>query len=140
MVGAAEAHSKRSPMQPVEGCRPVAINVGVKNLDEAIEFYEAVFGVRFETDESEGRPVHARLVFGQDDSFFLFNMRERASDDPHRDHITAFGFVVDDLEGAHTRAVQAGAVEHFGPMDGGGMPRHSRFEDPSGNRIVLWQK
>jgi predicted enzyme related to lactoylglutathione lyase len=127
-------------MQPVEGCRPVAINVGVKNLDEAIEFYEAVFGVRFETDESEGRPVHARLVFGQDDSFFLFNMRERASDDPHRDHITAFGFVVDDLEAAHARAVQAGAAEHFPPMDGGGMPRHSRVEDPSGNRMVLWQK
>ena len=127
-------------MQPVEGCRPVAINVGVKNLDEAIEFYEAVFGVRFETDESEGRPVHARLMFGQDDSFFLFNMRERASDDPHRDHITAFGFVVDDLEAAHARAVQAGAAEHFAPMDGKGMPRHSRVEDPSGNRIVLWQK
>ena len=52
-------------MQPVTGCRPVAINVGVKNWQEAIEFYEAVFGV--------------------------------------------------------------------------GMPRHSRFEDPSGNRGVLWQ-
>lgn len=127
-------------MQPVEGCRPVAINVGVKHLDQAIEFYEAVFGVRFETDESEGRPVHARLVFGQDDSFFLFNIRERASDEPHRDHITAFGFVVDDLEAAHARAVKAGAAEHFAPMDGEGMPRHSRFEDPSGNRIVLWQK
>ncbi len=126
-------------MQPITGCRPVAINVGVKDLPEAIEFYETVFGVAFETRESDGRPVHARLQFGRDDSFFLFNLRERAPDDPHRDHISAFGFAVDDLEAAHARAVRAGATEHFAPVDGDGMPRHSRFADPSGNRVVLWQ-
>ena len=126
-------------MQPAKGCRPVAINVGVRDLAEAIAFYEDVFGVSFETDEVDGRPVHARLQFGHDESFFLFNMRERGADDPHRDHISAFGFVVDDLDAAHRRAVAAGAGEHFAPMDAEGLPRHSRFEDPSGNRVVLWQ-
>jgi PhnB protein len=127
-------------VQPVEGFRPVAINVGVKNLEEAIAFYEAAFEVTFDTERAGGRTVHARLVFGSDDSFFLFNMRQRGMDDPHRDHISAFGFVVDDLEAAHSRAVRAGAREHVAPTDTEGLPRHSRFEDPSGNRIVLWQK
>ena len=126
-------------MQAVKGFSPVAINVGVKNMEEAINFYEALFGVNLETHESDGRPVHARLRFGDDDSFFLLNIRERGSEDPHRDHTSAFGFNVDDLEAAHCRAVAAGAKEHFAPMDQDGLPRHSRFEDPSGNRIVLWQ-
>jgi len=123
----------------VRGFRPVAINVGVKDIEEAIRFYEDVFGTTFEVEESSGRPVHARLQFGEDDSFFLFNMRERGPNEPHRDHTSAFGFVVDDLEAAHRRAVAAGAREHFGPVDEEGFPRHSRFEDPSGNRVVLWQ-
>jgi predicted enzyme related to lactoylglutathione lyase len=126
-------------VEPVKGFRPVAINVGVRNLGEAIAFYEATFGATFDVSEVNGRPVHARLQFGEGDSFFLFNLRVRGADEPHRDHISAFGFVVDDLEGTHRRAIEAGASQHFGPMDEEGLPRHSRFEDPSGNRIVLWQ-
>lgn len=127
-------------MRPVEGFRPVAINVGVASLEEAIEFYEAVFDVSFATERSDGRPVHARLQFGAGESFFLFNMRERGPEEPHRDHTSAFGFVVDDLEETHRRAVAAGARQPFPPMDEQGLPRHSRFEDPSGNRVVLWQR
>jgi len=126
-------------VEPVKGFRPVAINVGVRNLEEAVAFYEAAFGTTFEVREVGGRPVHARLQFGEGGSFFLFNLRERGADDPHRDHISAFRFVVDDLERTHERAIAAGARQHFGPVDQEGVPRHSRFEDPSGNRIVLWQ-
>jgi predicted enzyme related to lactoylglutathione lyase len=126
-------------MEAVKGVRPVAINVGVRNLDEAVKFYEALFAVPMETRESGGRPVHARARFGDGESFFLFNIRERGSDEPHRDHASAFGFNVDDLEAVHRRAVAAGAREHVAPVDEPGLPRHSRIEDPSGNRIVLWQ-
>ncbi len=126
-------------MQPVKAFRPVAINIGVRDIEEAIEFYEAAFGADLDVGESGGRPAHARWQFGEGDSFFLFNIRERGRDDPHREHISAFGFNVDDLEATHRRAIAAGAKEHFAPMDEPGLPRHSRFEDPSGNRIVLWQ-
>ena len=126
-------------MESVKGFRPVAINVGVKDLQEAIEFYEGAFGARLEVSESDGRPTRARWQFGEGDSFFLFNLRPRGEDDPHRDHISAFGFNVDDLEATHRRAIEAGAKEHFAPRDQSGLPRHSRLEDPSGNRIVLWQ-
>ena len=58
-------------MDPVEGFRPVAINIGVRDMQEAIEFYEASFGAKLETTESGGRPVHARWQFGAGDSFFF---------------------------------------------------------------------
>ena len=113
----------------------MAINVGVRDLEEAIRFYEAVFGAPLEVPSSRD---HARWVFGEGDSIFLFNMRRRDDSDPHRDHASAFGFGVPDLDAAHARALAAGAREHFPPMEEPGMPRHSRFEDPSGNRVVLW--
>lgn len=126
-------------MEAVKAFRPVAINVGVRDIEEAIEFYEGVFEAKLEVDESDGRPVHARWQFGEGDSFFLFNIRERAADESHREHASAFGFVVDDLDATHARAVALGADQHFAPVEQEGLPRHSRFEDPSGNRIVAWQ-
>lgn len=139
MSGANRYGEKEFHVKSVKGFRPVAINVGVRDIEEAIEFYEAVFAAKLEVGESDGPPAHARWQFGEDDSFFLFNIRERGPDEPHRDHNSAFGFVVEDLEATHQRALAAGAQQHFPPMDQEGLPRHSRFEDPSGNRIVLWQ-
>src|SRR5262245_21206032 len=95
-------------MQSITSFRPVAINVGVKDLRHAIAFYESVFGAPFEVEEADGKPVHARLRFGEGDSFFLFNLRERGAHEPHRDHTSAFGFAVEDLDAAHRRAVDAG--------------------------------
>jgi predicted enzyme related to lactoylglutathione lyase len=127
-------------MEPVREFRPVAINVGVRDLEEAIDFYEGVFGAKLEVGMSGGRPVRARWRFGEGGSFFLFNLRERGTDEPHREHISAFGFSVQDVDATHARAVAAGARPHFAPIDDEeGLPRHSRLEDPSGNRIVLWQ-
>lgn len=126
-------------MKTVEGFRPVALNVGVRDIEEAIEFYEAVFEAKLEVAKADGRPVHARWQFGEGDSLFLLNLRERDADEPHRHHTTAFGFNAKHLEEIHRRAVAAGAQEHFPPTDEEGLPRHSRFQDPSGNRIVLWQ-
>ena len=126
-------------MESVREFRPVAINVGVMSLKEAIKFYEDAFGAKLEVREADGHPVHARWQFGESDSFFLFNLRERGPSDPHRDHRSAFGFSVADLEATHRRALRAGAKQHFAPTEEPGLPRHSRLEDPSGNRIVLWQ-
>ena len=123
-------------MKAITGFRPVAINVGVRDLEEAIRFYEAVFDAPL--DVSSARD-HARWTFGEGDSFFMFNLRRREAHEPHRDHVSAFGFGVSDLDAAHARAVAAGATEHFPPIEEAGMPRHSRFCDPTGNRVVLWQ-
>jgi predicted enzyme related to lactoylglutathione lyase len=122
-------------VKAVTGFRPVAINVGVRDLEEAIRFYEAVFGAALEVSAAGD---HARWVFCEGDSIFLFNLRRREAHEPHRDHVSAFGFNVGDLDAAHARALAAGATEHFPPVEEPGMPRHARFCDPSGNRVVLW--
>jgi len=128
-------------VEPVKKFRPVAINVGVNDLPRAIAFYEALFEAPLEVEQSGGRPTHARAQFGDDDrTFFLLNLREREADAPHRDHVSAFGFNVEDLDGAHARAVAAGATGLFGPVEQPGLPRHAGFKDPSGNRVVLWQQ
>ncbi len=51
----------------------------------------------------------------------------------------AFGLSVPDVDAVHQRALAAGAKEHYPPVDGENQPRHSLFEDPVGNRCVLWQ-
>jgi predicted enzyme related to lactoylglutathione lyase len=123
-------------MEGVKGCRVVALNLGAKNLDQAIKFWEACFGAPF---EDAGDRTSKQLRLGTDDEFFLFNMRARAVDEPHYGHVTAFGLLVDDVDDFHRRALAAGAEEHVPPTDHPGLPRHSRFEDPSANRVVLWQ-
>jgi DNA-binding transcriptional MerR regulator len=121
-------------VEAAQGFRPVELNVGVRDLDEAVAFYEAVFAGAFERTRAG-----ASLRFGAGDSFFLLNLRRRGDDEPHRDHVTAFGFLVDDLEATHDRALAAGATEQFPPSDSPTTPRCSRFADTSGNRVVLYQ-
>ena len=117
--------------------RLVAVNVGVKSpeeLDAAKQFWETLFGVSL-ADWGQGGQ-QARV--GSGDSFFYFNIRIRNSDEPQYGHSAAFGLSVDDVDDFHRRALAAGAKEHFAPT-GDGMPRSARFEDPVGNRVVIWQ-
>ncbi len=123
-------------MEGVKGCRIVAVNLGATDLDEAVSFWENVLRAQFEPSSEQGG---RRIILGVGDGFSLMNVRVRRDDEPHRGHVTAFGLLVDDLDGFHARALAAGAKEHDAPTDSPGMPRRSLFEDPSGNRVVLWQ-
>ena len=123
-------------MNGVKGCRLVAVNLGAVDLDRDVAFWEQVFQARFEESSDPGG---RRIVLGEGDGFSLLNLRTRDPAEPHAGHTAAFGLQVDDLDGFHARALAAGAIEHFPPRDEPPLPRHSRFEDPSGNRIVLWQ-
>ena len=135
-MGTGDVELNGPGMEGVTGCRVVALNLGAKDLDEAITFWEALFQARFEpSGEGGGR----RMVLGTGEQFFLFNIRERTVDEPHYGHLTAFGLLVEDVDEFHARALASGAKEHLPPIDTPGLPRHSRFEDPSGNRVVLWQ-
>lgn len=125
-------------MQAVAGARVVALNLGVTSqaeLDRARAFWGSVLGTPL-ADWGEGSQ---QLRLGPDEAFSFFNIRIRSAHEPHYGHRSAFGLAVDDVDDFHRRALAAGATEHFGPRDGEGMPRHSRFEDPVGNRVVLWQ-
>jgi DNA-binding transcriptional MerR regulator len=121
------------------GVRFAALNLGVKSqaeLETAQAFWGSVFGAELE-DWGLGSQ---QMRVGPDDQFFMFNIRVRSEDEPHYGHAAAFGLAVDDLDAFHRRALDAGAKEHYPPTDSDVMPRHSRFEDPVGNRVVVFQQ
>jgi predicted enzyme related to lactoylglutathione lyase len=123
-------------MNGVKGCRLAAVNLGTTDLDRDVAFWAQVFQVELEPSSDPGGQ---RIVLGDGDGFSLLNLRPRHPGEPHYGHVTAFGLQVPDVDAFHARAVAAGAAEHYPPTDAPGMPRHSRFADPSGNRVVLWQ-
>ena len=125
-------------VQAVQGVRLVAINLGVSSEDElanATTFWQSFFEAEFE-DWGQGSQ---QMRIGSDETFGLVNIRVRSSDEPQFGHNAAFGLLVADVDKFHKRALDAGAIEHVAPQDAENRPRHSRFADPVGNRVVLWQ-
>ena len=123
-----------------KGCRIAEINIGVNDLDEGRRFYEAAFAVEFTEERHDDGPLHFYAAFGTwpSDEFFLLNLSD-AERDPYRAGRADCGFLVDDLDQVHTRAVAAGGTELSPPRDVSGMPRTSTIVDPSGNLINLYQ-
>lgn len=125
-------------MQSATDFRLAAINIGVDTQDAlatACDFWRNVLGTNLEDWGNGSRQV----VLGDGDSVGFLNIRLRSADEPHYGHRSAFGLGVVGLDDAHRRALAAGAREQYPPTDGENMPRHSRFEDPVGNRVVLWE-
>ena len=122
------------------GCRVVEVNLGATDVEAARRFYETAFGVEFTEDQHDDGFVHLLAAFGSwpSDEFFLLNISD-ATDDPYRAGRANFGFLVDDLEAVHGRALAAGGTEISAPRDMTGMPRHSALVDPSGNLVNLYQ-
>jgi predicted enzyme related to lactoylglutathione lyase len=120
--------------------RLVEVNIGVDDLEVARSFYETVFGMELTEERHGDGPRHLVAVFGAwpSDEFFLLNLTDAARD-PHRAGRADFGFLVDDLEAAHQRAVAAGGTEIGPPEELPGMPRTSSVVDPGGNLIHLYQ-
>jgi len=84
--------------------------------------------------------VHLLAAFGSwpSDEFFLLNIHDGA-DDPFRAGRANFGFLVDDLDAVHKRAIAAGGTEIIAPHDASGMPRCSTVVDPGNNLVNLYQ-
>lgn len=126
MATALDAYIEKGvPMPTVEGCRLAQVKIATTDLAESVRFYEEVFGVTFSADNRS-------FQFGvyRTDTFFLLTFGGRAGD---------FGFLVDDLDRVHTRALRAGAREAYPAVEHAGMPRSSGVYDPSDNLIHLYQ-
>ncbi len=125
-------------MKSAADFRLVAVNIGVDSdaaLEVACRFWGEVLGTGLENWGGASQQV----VLGEGDAIGFLNIRVRSADEPQYGHQSAFGLGVVELEEAHQRALTAGATEHYPPTDGENMPRHSRFADPVGNRVVLWE-
>jgi DNA-binding transcriptional MerR regulator len=122
------------------GCRPVQLMIAVEDAAAAAAFYQEAFGLPYRVGRRTREHEYLSLVFGEygrDDFFLLWLL-----DDPGRVDWPGpanFGFLVDDLDASHARALAAGAAEISAPHDTEGMPRHSQLRDPSGNWIGLAQ-
>jgi DNA-binding transcriptional MerR regulator len=126
--------------QPTPPCRVAEINLGADDVEAARRFYEATFGLEFSEDRHDDGFVHLLAAFGAwpSDEFFLLNIHDGA-DDPFRAGRASFGFLVDDLDAVHKRAIAAGGTEISAPHDAAGMPRCSTVVDPSNNLLNLYQ-
>jgi predicted enzyme related to lactoylglutathione lyase len=114
--------------------RPVGVTLYVSHSASAIGFYESALGIRW-------NPEITSFAFGEfpGDSFFLLSILDPTDEPEHPVGAGHIGFVVDKLDEAHQRALEAGAVEWYAPNDNPGAPRSSGFWDPDGNRVELWQ-
>jgi predicted enzyme related to lactoylglutathione lyase len=120
-------------MPKVISPRIVQVMINVKELKESITFYEQAFEATFNEEISS-------LQFGTwpSDEFFLVTIADEHQH-PGPPGSSRFGLLVENLDRAHQRALEAGAIEVYPPLEAPWKPRSSCVADPSGNRIDLYQ-
>lgn len=125
--------AKETSMPELQTVRPVQIRIKVADVQEAGAFYTAAFDVVFNESISS-------LQFGtyRTDRFFLITLEEHDGAVPSSES-ARFGLLVDDLDAAHLRALDAGGVEVHPPTDFAWKPRTSCVRDLDGNLIDLTQ-
>src|ERR671935_252329 len=107
------------PVARAVGINHVALEVG--DIDEALSFWESIFGELNLRGRSEGM---AFIDLG--DQFVALSRGRTQPADSHRH----FGLVVDDKEAVRAKVREAG-------LDGGQEGGHLRFKDPWGNNIEV---
>lgn len=136
MTAAVDQYLRKGlPMPQQTTCRPVQITIHSDDVARTVRFYGDVFDAEFNESISS-------FQFGtwKTDSFFLLTIEPQSVENngyPGRN--ACFGFLVEDLERLHQRALDAGATEVHAPRDFDWKPRTSIIDDPDGNRIALSQ-
>jgi DNA-binding transcriptional MerR regulator len=120
---------------------PVLLKVAVDDIGAARAFYQAAFGLQEQVARHTDDADFPGYIFGEygQPGFFLIFLTQNDWNELDKPGPSTFGLLVPDLDAAHARALNAGAVEAYPPRDAQGMPRHSAVKDPSGNWIGLTQ-
>jgi predicted enzyme related to lactoylglutathione lyase len=112
---------------------PTWIDLGVPDLDRALEFYGAVFGWDFDTGPEE---------YGRYTMCLLRGRRAAGISAMHEPSAGVFWNVylaTDDCDGTAARAREAGGVLLVEPMDVTDAGRMAVVRDPVGAQFGLWQ-
>ena len=124
-------------MPELKSPRITQVTITVTDLAASIAFYRSAFDATWNEDISS-------FQFGTwpADDFFLLTVAHPPNS--HGEHCgptgtSRFGLVVSDLDGAHRRAIDAGATEVQAPYKVAWKPRASCVADLSGNYIDLYQ-
>lgn len=133
IVAVDEFIEKGTPMPALLIVRPVQIRIKVADVQQAARFYTAAFDVVFNEAVSS-------VQFGtyRSDQFFLITLEERDRE-AARQSGARFGLLVDDVDAAHHRVIEAGGAEIHPAADFVWKPRTSCVGDLDGNVIDLSQ-
>lgn len=126
-------------MPKMTGPRVIGMTVMGPDVEALRSFYEATFGIEFESEE-HGGGVHYHATGGSfsfPEGLFLFTLWAYHDGWPQlRSGIEMFVTGVDDV---HERAVLNGATSIYAPFDSEAFPRSAIFEDPAGNRVQVYE-
>jgi predicted enzyme related to lactoylglutathione lyase len=120
------------------GCRPVQIKMTVADQRESVAFYQSVLGLRFDVAQRTSHADYSSFLFGEygrQDFFLIWLLDDQDRTD--RPGPANVSFLVNEVDGAHRRALEAGAAEVTAPRSPEDQPRHSAVRDPDGNRLGL---
>jgi uncharacterized protein len=113
---------------------PTWIDLGIPDLDRAMEFYGALFGWEFDVGSEE---------YGRYTTCLLDGRRAAALVPNHDPSATEFWwnvyFAADDVDATIVRAVNAGGEVVGGPFDIPEQGRGALLRDPVGAQFGLWQ-
>jgi DNA-binding transcriptional MerR regulator len=128
-------------MAPTTNAQPVQLKIAVDDIDAAVAFYQKAFGFHYDVTRRTSNAEYSSFVFGEygRNDFFLLHLLANP-EQADRLGPSTFGLLVDSLEEAHQRALDAGATEFVAPHNADGMPRNSAVGDPSGNWVWLYQR
>lgn len=126
-------------MSTTTNARPVQLKLAVDDVDAAVTFYQQAFGFHYDVTRRTGDEELSGFVFGNygDPDFFLVHLH--CPDDYDRVGPSNFGLLVEDVDVALARALDAGAVQVVPVQSPEGMPRCCAVKDPSSNWIWLYQ-
>jgi predicted enzyme related to lactoylglutathione lyase len=113
--------------------RIAQVTIIADDLATSIAFYRDAFDAQYHEEISS-------FQFGTypDDDFFLLTVANPKRH-PWAGGPAKFGLLVADVDSAHQRALDAGAVQVEAPVDKPWKPRSSTVQDPGGNHIDLFQ-
>jgi len=122
--------------------RLMEVELRVRDLGRSIRFYRDLVGLPLgdpEVHDGEGAH-HAHATWGkwagEAKDFLLFNLYPA---EPGKESRSSVGFVVEDLDQAHTRLAGAG-VEVVRPPEKRSWGETAVYRDPDGNTVSLMQQ
>lgn len=118
------------------GPRPTQLVLAVDDMESAVAFFHAAFGLACDVTETGSRVLTFGCTEDGDAFSLLLSDDHERLDQPGR---ATFSFLVDDLDTTYRQALAAGAREVTAPRDAEGMPRGAGVQDPSGNMIGMAQ-
>lgn len=113
---------------------PTWIDLGIPDLDRAMEFYGALFGWEFDVGPEETGRYTMCLLRGKPVAALMPNPDQGATD-----FWWNMYFATDDVDGTVKRAADAGGTVLTAPMDVTDVGRMAVVRDPVGAQFGLWQ-